>query len=72
MKKNTQKKQEEYTPRPFIVESKWKEGSADKRWKFFKAFKSEPAAEEAVITALGKINFMAYRLVIQGQEKWVK
>lgn len=70
--KSQEKKWNKSKPRPFIIESRWKTGSKYRQWSFYKPFATLEAAVEAVETNLSKVNFIEYRLVIKGEEQWIK
>ena len=70
--KDQEKKWNRSKPRPFIIESRWTVGSRFRKWSFFKPFATLEAAVEAVEANLGKINFVEYRLMIKGEEQWIK
>ena len=59
-------------PRPYIVESQWKEGTISKNWRFFKNFATEAAAVDAVGVALSRASFRQYRLLFKGELQWIK
>jgi len=70
--KDKQKKWDRNKSRPYIIESRWKEGSMDRTWKFYKPFTTEEIAIEAVETNLCKANFIEYRLVVKGEVQRLK